>query len=121
MGADVSAHMDDSELYCNDCVEHADPFADSGIAIAWPGCSEYVYEVKQRAKQAHETIESLTATRGDVLGTADYATCLMIAAVATVSAYAYGHTVNQHLNSLVSSAAPKWEYNMTEYIALSTS
>ena len=109
MGADVSAIMDDDELYCNDCVDCADPFSHNGIAIAWPGCSEYVYEVKQRARQVHEWA-----------ATEDYETCLVVAAMDTVSAYAYGHTVNQHLNSLVSSAACKWEFDTTERIALST-
>ena len=115
MDADLAAHMDDDELFCNDCIDRADPFSQRGLAIAWPGCSEYVYQVKQRAKQAHETIEYLAAARA-----VDYITCLVIAAMDTVSAYAYGHTVNQHLNSLVSSAACKWEFDMTEHIALST-
>ena len=115
MDADMSARIDDDEVFCNDCVDCADPFSHSGIAIAWPGCSEYVYQVKQRARQAHETIEYLAMAHG-----VDYETCLVIAAMDTVSAYAYGHTVNQHLNSLVSSAACKWEFDMTERIALST-
>ena len=115
MDADMSARIDDDEVFCNDCVDCADPFSHSGIAIAWPGCNEYVYEVKKRARQAHETIEYLTVAHG-----VDYETCLVIAAMDTVSAYAYGHTVNQHLNSLVSSAACKWEFDTTERIALST-
>ena len=105
----MSELMNDDELCCNACVEHADPFADSGIAIAWPGCSEYVYLAQQAARLAYNT-----------MGTADYDVCLMMAALETVSEHAYGHTANQRLNGMVSSAAPKWEHNITECIALST-
>ena len=107
MDVDTAARIDDDEVYCNDCVDCADPFSASGIAIAWPGCSEYVYEVKQIARSGQYIV-------------ADYATCLMIAALETVSEHAYGHTANQRLNGMVSSAAPKWEHNITECIALST-
>ena len=115
MDVDTAARIDDDEVYCNDCVDCADPFSASGIAIAWPGCSEYVYEVKQNAKRAQESPAARARTQA-----IDYETYLVVAAMRTVSAYAYGHTANQHLNSLVSSAACRWEFDTTEHIALST-
>ena len=116
MDVDTAARMADDEAFCNDCVEYADPFiVNYSFTIAWPGCSEYVYEVQQNAKRAQESPDARARTQP-----IDYETYLVVSAMRTVSAYAYGHTANQRLNSLVSSAACKWNFDMTEHIALST-
>jgi len=109
MDADVSALIEDDELFCNACTELADPFADIGLAIAWPDCGEHVYRVQRAVTMGH-----IYQAGGDIEH------CLWLASLETVTEYAYGHTSNQRLNSLVSSAACKWNHNMTEHIALST-
>ena len=112
---DTATHMDEDELFCNDCITCADPFLDIGLAIAWPGCSEYVYEVQRNAKRAQESPDARTRPHA-----IDYETYLVVAAIRTVSGYAYGHTNNQRLNSMVSSPACKWNFDTTEHIAQST-
>jgi hypothetical protein len=93
---------------------HADPFVDShGLVIAWPGCSEYVYLVKQTVKEEHAKLDNSCLPQ-------HYEDCLMIASLETASQHAYGHTANDSLNGIISSAACKWGHGQTERIAQST-
>ena len=114
MMAEDSADMADEALFCNECVAHADPFIDShGLAIAWPGCGEYVYLVKQTVKEEHAKLDNTCLPQ-------HYEDCLMLASLETASQHAYGHTANDSLNGIISSAACKWGHGQTERIALST-
>ena len=114
MMAEDSANMADEELFCNECVVNADPFVDShGLVIAWPGCSEYVYLVKQTVKEEHAKLDNTCLPQ-------HYEDCLMLASLETASQHAYGHTANDSLNGIISSAACKWGHGQTERIALST-
>ena len=111
MDADISARMLDEELFCNECVTLADPFTEYGVAVAWPDCGEYIYQ----AKQVADNYTSLTPVHGERMWLA-----IMHMGEQDASEYVYGHTSNQLLNSLVSSAACFQNHRLTERIALST-
>ena len=88
----VNSEVEEGFLFCDACIDRADPFIEYGMSIAWPGCWGYTVAVCEIADGYTQHIP-------------EYSLCLSLAAYEVNSNYTYGHTDNNELNSMVSYAA----------------